>query len=79
MDPIIESIEETLARIGAKLETAPPHTTVHNALAVLWKQADKLRARAEHVAQHDVDGLVEAATIRTTKKESTCQKTNPRR
>lgn len=51
MDPIIESIEETLARIGAALESAPS-TLAHNALTVLWKQTEKLRVRAEHIAAH---------------------------
>lgn len=74
MNPIIESIEETLARIGAKLEATPPRTTVHNALTVLWQQADRLRARAERLALHDVDRMIAAQQEKTA-----CPKTSRNR
>lgn len=60
MDPIIESIEETIRLIGGTLERATPHTVEHNALTVLAKQADRLWTRADRLRQHGIDERIDA-------------------
>lgn len=64
MNPILESIEETMRLINALLEKASPHTLEHNALTALAKQADRLYMRASHIALHNLEERITARAHR---------------